>query len=233
MKKTKTTITIFVFIMCVILVSIVFMRVKAVEESNLNEDDLVQETELRKEIANIKNKYEMITQTLENTNQKIKDYEEQIERNEDSSELVAEELKETNALFGKTRLRGEGVVVTLEDNGEDKVLAVDLSELINELKYAGAEAISINGIRITSMTDITDATNNLMLIKGQRITGPYEVKAIGNQTDLYSTLSTKNGFIDFYSSQYKIIINIKKQNNIIIDKTNQDISLKYIKEGED
>lgn len=233
MKKNKTIITIIVFIMCVILVSIVFMRVKAVEENNLNEDNLVQETELRKEIANIKNKYEMIMQTLEDTSQKIEDYQEQIERNEDSSELVTKELKETNALSGKTGVRGEGVVITLEDNEDDKVFAVDLSELINELKYAGAEAISINGIRITSMTDITDATNSLILINGQRITGPYEVKAIGNQTDLYSTLSTKNGFIDFYSSQYRIIINIKKQTNIVIDKTSQDTKLKYIKEGED
>lgn len=66
-----------------------------------------------------------------------------------------------------------------------------MSEIVNELKYAGAEAISINGIRILAMTDITDATNDLLLINGQRISSPYEVKAIGNQTYLYSTLNAK------------------------------------------
>lgn len=233
MKKTNITICIVIFLMCVILVSVILMRFKTVEETDFETESAIRETELRKEISTFKSKYEQINKTLDSTNQKILEYEEQIEKNEDSSDLVNQELEQTNVLLGKDKVKGEGVVVTLIDKDNSKVFATDLSEIINELKYAGAEAISINGIRILSMTDITDATNDLLLINGQRISSPYEVKAIGNQTYLYSTLNAKNGFIDYYTNQYDLDINIEKQKNITIDKTNQEINFKYIKEGEE
>lgn len=233
MKKTNITICIVIFLMCVILVSVILMRFKAVEETDFETESAIRETELRKEISTWKSKYEQINKTLDATNQKILEYEEQIEKNEDSSDLVEQELKQTDVLLGKKAVKGEGVVVTLTDKENTKILATDLSEIVNELKYAGAEAISINGIRILSMTDITDATNDLMLINGQRISSPYEVKAIGNQTYLYSTLNAKNGFIDYYTNQYDIDIKIEKQKNITIDKTSQEINFKYIKEGEE
>lgn len=233
MKKTNITICIVIFLMCVILVSVILMRFKTVEETDFETESAIRETELRKEISTFKSKYEQINKTLDSTNQKILEYEEQIEKNEDSSDLVNQELEQTNVLLGKDKVKGEGVVVTLIDKDNSKVFATDLSEIVNELKYAGAEAISINGIRILSMTDITDATNDLLLINGQRISSPYEVKAIGNQTYLYSTLNAKNGFIDYYTNQYDLDINIEKQKNITIDKTNQEINFKYIKEGEE
>ncbi len=233
MRKTNITICIVIFLMCVILVSVILMRFKAVEETDFEAESAIRETELRKEISTWKSKYEQINKTLDSTNQKILEYEEQIEKNEDSSYLVEQELEQTNVLLGKKTVKGEGVIVTLTDKDNAKILATDLSEIVNELKYAGAEAISINGIRILAMTDITDATNDLLLINGQRISSPYEVKAIGNQTYLYSTLNAKNGFIDYYTNQYDIDIKIEKQKNITIDKMSQEINFKYIKEGEE
>lgn len=233
MNKTKITICIVIFIMCVLLVSITLMRVKAVKETDFETESAITETELRKEISTWKSKYEKTSETLETTNEKILEYEEQIEKNEDSSDLVEKELEQTNVLLGNKSVKGEGVIVTLTDKENAKILATDLSEIVNELKYAGAEAISINGIRILSITDVTDATNDLFLINGQRISSPYEVKAIGNQTYLYSTLNAKNGFIDYYTNQYDIDIKIEKQKNIIIDKTEQEIKFKYIREGEE
>lgn len=233
MKKANITICIVIFLMCVILVSVMLMRAKAVEETDFETESVTRETELRKEISTWKSKYEKISETLESINQKILEYEDQIEKNEDSSDLVEKELEQTNVLLGKKTVRGEGIIVTLTDKENAKILATDLSEIINEIKYAGAEAISINGIRILPMTDVTGATNDLILINGQRISSPYEIKAIGNQTYLYSTLNAKNGFIDYYTNQYDIDIKVEKQKNVTIDKTNQEVNLKYIKEGEE
>lgn len=219
--------------MCILLVSIIFMRFKAVEKQDFEGEKTIREAELRKEISIWKNKYEDITNSLELVNKKITEYNEQIEKNEDTSALIDSELKETNKLLGKTTVVGEGVIVTLKDTDKENILGVDLSELINELRYAGAEAISINGIRILSLTDITDATNDLILINGNRIISPYVVKAIGNQTSLYSTLSAKNGFIDYYTKKYNLDIQIEKDNKIIVDSSEEDLKFKYIKEGEE
>ena len=56
--------------------------------------------------------------------------------------------------------------------------------IINALKAAGAEAISINDERIVNMTDIVLITNTFIKVNGQRIQMPYIIKAIGNQTYL-------------------------------------------------
>ena len=214
-----------------VLVSIILMRFKVVEETDIEGEKVIREAEIRKEISALKEKYDEITKSLESVNQKKVEYQNQIEKNEDTTELIDKELKQTNDLIGKTTVRGEGIIVTLTDKDDDKILASDLSELLNELRYAGAEAISINGIRILPMTDVTDATNDLMLINGQKITSPYEVKAIGSQIYLYSTLSAKNGFVDYYTKRYNLDIKIEKQKNVIVENTNQDLEFKYIKEG--
>ena len=214
-----------------VLVSIILMRFKVVEETDIEGEKVIREAEIRKEISALKEKYDEITKSLESVNQKKVEYQNQIEKNEDTTELIDKELKQTNDLIGKTTVRGEGIIVTLTDKDDDKILASDLSELLNELRYAGAEAISINGIRILPMTDVTDATNDLMLINGQKITSPYEVKAIGSQIYLYSTLSAKNGFVDYYTKRYNLDIKIEKQKNVIVENTNQDLEFKYMKEG--
>ena len=93
-------------------------------------------------------------------------------------EIVSNELKQTTQLLGKTNVKGDGIVVTLEDNSQEKIVESDLSEITNELKYAGAEAISINGIRLTPLMDVTSTSNNIILLNGQKISSPYVVKAI-------------------------------------------------------
>lgn len=233
LKNKKLSIGIVIGLMCMILVSIILMRFKVVEETDIEGQKIIREAEIRKEISAVKGKYDELTKSLEDINQKKIEYKNQIEKNEDTTDLIEKELKQTNELIGKTSVRGEGIIVTLTDTTDEKILASDLSELMNELKYAGAEAISINGIRILPMTDVTEATNDLMLINGQKITSPYEVKAIGSQVYLYSTLSAKNGFVDYYTKRYNLDIKIEKQKNIIVESTDQDIEFKYMKEGEE
>ena len=178
MNKTKITVYITIICICAILVSVSFMRFKVVEKTDYESEEGLIETELRQEIASWKEKYNQVQEETESINNKIKEYQEQIEKNEDSSELIANELKQTTQLLGKTKVKGDGVVIILQDNEQEKILESDLSEIINELKYAGAEAISINDIRIETMTDITTTTNNVIMLNGERISSPYVLKVI-------------------------------------------------------
>lgn len=58
-----------------------------------------------------------------------------------------------------------------------------------------------------------------------------KLKLFGNQNNIYSTLTAKNGFIDYYTKNYGLSIKIEKQKNIEIKKSLTDSKLKYIKEG--
>lgn len=233
MNKGKIVMTVTIGLICFVLVYVMFLQFKVVEQTDLTEIEVMQEKELREALTSWKSKYEEANEELEATISKKQEYEEKLNSNEEATELIELELEQANTLIGKTGVKGEGVIVTLEDNEEEVITARDLIILINELKDAGAEAISINENRITNMSDIMYIGNRYILVNSQIITSPYTVKAIGNKTYLQSALSLKNiGFIDEYTADNKTV-KLEVKNNITINKyeTNEKADkmiLKYI-----
>ena len=232
MEKGKIVISIVVFFISLTLISLIFIQFRTVEESNLLGIETMREEELRQEILEWKTKYSEIDEKIQSNNQKIQEYTQIIENNQQSSELLDKELKDFNMLVGKTNVIGDGVIIKLTDTSEMSYTASNLVYLVNELKYAGAEAISINNQRITNMTDIVTISEKYILVNGERIISPYEVKAIGNQNEIEKILNFPNsGFIDDYKSR-GYTIHMSLQSGIRIPAYNQNIELKYIKEEE-
>ena len=230
--KPKIVMTISIFLVTILLVSVALIQFKTVEQVNETDLENLRESELREKISSWKSKYEETNEKLEEVNSKINDYKEQIDANSASSELLDNELLQSQILSGNTNVKGEGVVVTLTDGEESSITSSDLVELVNELRFGGAEAISINGIRITNMTDIVDISDRFILINPkQRLSSPYVVKAIGNQTYLVSTLSMKNtGFIDSHSNSGQNV-KLEKQKNIDIPKYSWNMEIEYMKKA--
>jgi uncharacterized protein YlxW (UPF0749 family) len=88
---------------------------------------------------------------------------------------------------------GPGVVVHVDDApgsaaadharggqfGQGRVLDRDLQDIVNGLWAAGAEAISINGLRLTSRTAIRSA-GEAILVDYRPLSPPYTVRALGD-----------------------------------------------------
>ncbi|MGQ5265075.1 DUF881 domain-containing protein [Micromonospora sp. ZYX-F-536] len=103
---------------------------------------------------------------------------------------AAARLRDLEASTGLGRVRGDGVVVRLADApgnadavtgmgaGPPRVLYSDLQGVANALWSVGAEAIAINGQRLTSTSTIRSA-GEAILVDFRPVTGPYEVSAIG------------------------------------------------------
>lgn len=232
-KLDKLAVAIVVFIVCITLVSVMLMQFKTVEETDITEIENMRETELRTAISEWKTKYEEVETKLQDTNKKINEYSDKIKNNEKVSELISDELDESNMAVGKTDVYGEGVIVTLNDDEKD-IVAWDLIDLVNELKYAGAEAISINDIRIINTTDIFDLRSYTYLTVGQqRLQPPYVVKAIGNPDYLSSILNLKDsGFVDRYKNSGKSV-KMETSKKVQIKKYNGEMTYKYMKEVEE
>lgn len=188
LDKANITMSVSIFAVTICLVTVALIQFKTVEKVNQTDIENMRESELREQISTWKSKYEEVNEKLADTNSKIEEYNSKIESNEESSELLDEELKKSKLILGTTDVTGDGVVITLTDKQEHPIEASDLVELINELRFAGAEAISINGVRIINMTDIVDIDTYILVKPSQRLVSPYIVKAIGNQTYLTSTL---------------------------------------------
>ena len=71
--------------------------------------------------------------------------------------------------------------------------------VVEELWGAGAEAIAVNGERITPTSAIIDVGASL-LVNSAYLTPPYQITALG-PPDLYDRLSASAGFVDFVRSR--------------------------------
>ena len=110
----------------------------------------MRETELRAELAEWKSKYEETQKKLDDTNKKINEYKSQMNSEEDIKKVLNQELMENELYLGYTDVEGEGIIITLTDTSLKSIERYDLISLVNELKLAGAEAISINDERIVN-----------------------------------------------------------------------------------
>lgn len=214
MKSDKIVMSIIIGLVCIVLIAVMFAQFKTIEQTDITGIETAREDELKTLVSTWKTKYEEIQEKLVDTRTKINEYKEKIETNQESSELLQAELEQTNMLLGKTDVIGDGIVVRLEDNSERQIEASDLLELVNELRLAGAEAISINDKRIITTSEIVDV--NVIMVNEERIVSPYIVKAIGDQTYLSSAISLKtSGFIDKYTNSGKTV-SFTIENNIKI-----------------
>ena len=99
--------------------------------------------------------------------------------------------------------------------------------IVNALKIAGAEAISINDERIINMSDIVDISSTFIKVNGQRILSPYIIKAIGDPAYLESGLIGNGGHVDSMKKTGQDV-SITKPNKVKILKYNDEIKTKYI-----
>jgi len=230
MKKGKFTITITIGIMCFILTMLIFMQVKTISQTDISELEIMRESELKTEITSLKTKYEEVVAKIQETNDKILEYEAAAIEGKEAHELLENELKETEDLLGKNAVIGEGIIIKMSNSGTSKINSEDLLNLTNILKNAGAEAISINEQRIVYDTYIVDINGtNYITINGERIVAPYTIKAIGNTTYLESSVAQKNyGYIDTQIAEGKQVT-LERTESVNIPAYNNSLEFEYVK----
>ncbi len=141
------------------------------------------------------------------------------------------ELDFLRLICGLTEVTGDGVIITLNDAEEPKMLegdAVmdyiihdsDILNVVNQLRVGGAQAISINNERIISTSEQVCAGPTIK-VNSNRYAVPYEIKAIGDPDQLYSTLN-ESGILDEMSALGKRVTMTRKQ-GIEIPKFSNDI----------
>jgi uncharacterized protein YlxW (UPF0749 family) len=158
-----------------------------------------------------------------------------------SAAVVAElndQLEEARIAAGLIPLTGSGIVLQLEDSLEPVapdaneadylVGSLDLRTVIEELWSAGAEAIAINGERITPTSAIIDIGPSV-LVNSAYLAPPYQVTALGPE-DLYSRLSGSPGWVDFIIARaqtYGIRVQFAEPETVDIPAFVGTVTLRY------
>ncbi len=139
------------------------------------------------------------------------------------------ELDYLKLICGLTDVTGDGVVITLNDaEMPESEVAMDyiihdsdIYNVVNQLKVAGALAISINNERIIATSEQTCAGPTVKINKN-RYAVPYEIKAIGDSDVLYKALNESFILNDMLTLKKRVTLTQK--NDIVIPKFSNDIN---------
>ena len=236
--QNKKVVAIVLGVMCFALTAGTCVQIRTVNNTNSTVSNNYEENNLRAEVLRYKERYDNKVKDLENAELELEKERESATKNDTALKEKEEKITEGNKILGLTEVTGPGVIVTLGDSKKDASSSLDPSMLlvhdtdvlsvINELKNAGAEAISINDQRIINMSDIVfiDAAG-IIRVNGERILAPYTIKAIGNSSYLESSLIGNGGVIDEMKKKDQDVT-IHKENNITIPKYNDEITIKHM-----
>jgi uncharacterized protein YlxW (UPF0749 family) len=176
---------------------------------------------------------------------RIRELQAQIQATEQAVEGSAVVVKELNDALESARiaaglipLTGTGIVLQLDDSVEPiapeaneadyLVAARDLRTAVEELWGVGAEAIAINGERITPTSAIIDIGPSV-LVNSAYLAAPYQITALG-PPDLFARLSASPGFVDFVRNRartYGIGVSFAEPETVDIPAFAGTVTLRY------
>ena len=194
--------------------------------------------DLRDDLLRWKEKYDSVNTEVTKAEKKLEETRQLAIQNSPDSIKKEQELNINNTALGLTDVSGQGVIVTLKDNqgvtNENIGITDDirtylvhdanLREIVRKLKISGAEAISINDERIVNDTSII-CSGNVIRVNDKKVSSPFEIKAIGSPELLYGNLDETITRLN----NSGIIVDIKKQDNVKINKYDGVINFNYAK----
>lgn len=108
------------------------------------------------------------------------------------------ELARLEVFSGRSPVSGPGVAVRIVGPFDDRAL----SDLVNELRNAGAEAISVNDVRIGPRSWTAPGREGTLVVDGSHVSGPWTVRAIGDVEVLYVGLTRTGGIVGQFQLIY-------------------------------
>jgi uncharacterized protein YlxW (UPF0749 family) len=232
MKNNESTI--FVFIASIIVGLLIAMNIGFEGKSNFldvkqYEVAYNERNKLYSEVNNLKNQYY-------NTYSKMQKYDHSDEKKHEVLSEIEKEINYNSLMMGTSDVNGQGVEITLDDGesnfgeylrSEQLIHNSDIFQVINDLKNAGAEAISVNGERII-YDNYALCVGSSIDLNGIKIVTPFYIRAIGNQDVLYNYLTREQTHTKFLKLG-EVKVNIVKADNIKILAYTGKLNYKYMK----
>lgn len=140
---------------------------------------------------------------------------EQYEDRAQAALALANEIAFAKSMAGETAVKGSGIEVLAEGNIE----MVWFVDFVNELFAGGAEAVSINGIRLVNATaGFYPLPGGRVMLNGTMVSSPFRIEAIGEGSELKKILNQPGGIIARIRTAYPES-NIEIQQKEVIEIT--------------
>lgn len=199
-----------------------------------------------------RNEIDSVSTEMEDINKVIAEKQEQLRILENISsgddniiDILAAEYEKNKIVAGFEEVEGSGIVIKMEDSiiegafGEEYDLDVihdaDVLRVINDLRVAGAEAISINGQRVLSISEIK-CGGPIIRVNGKSLGAPFYIKAIGDPKLLNASINAPSAYSHaVLKNIYNIGLETTIEDKIVIPAYNGRFNFRYaepLKEGD-
>lgn len=232
----------------IILISIFFGFVLAIQlKQNLPEFTPITVNSIKMteyEIDALNNEIEELKVLLQDKEEKMQTYDDITSSDKSIIDILSDELQKTKTAAGFEELEGPGIIVMMQDNLDENAFGqeydldlihdVDVLRILNDLRAAGAEAISINGQRVLATSEIK-CGGPIIRINGRSIGTPIYISAIGDSELLNAAINAPNtyGFALKTIEELVIETSIEEEINIPAYKGNLRYNnAKPIREGD-
>lgn len=174
------------------------------EESRPTNDQWRREDQLRTSILSLQRENRKLQNELEDAQNVVIKREDQIANQEKKSFNMVEEVKKLRKVVGEVAVEGQGISVSLRDssyipeseNPNDYIVHEEhIRMVIHELYVTGAEAIAINGQRI-SKTSFINCVGPVVNVDGVKHPAPFVISAIGDSEVLENSLNLSGNVTD-------------------------------------
>lgn len=225
-KINNITKSLILFAIVFVLTIAITLQIKTVSNSG-KVGKTPQENKLRDLLLKDKENYTKLEELEAKREETLERLREDASKNDQRAKTTKEKLNDINKKLGLTDVTGPGIVVNVSDATIRKesttmdyaqliVHDIDILHIINILRNAGVEAISVNDQRIVSNTGIS-CIGVVIKVNEEKIGSPYIIKAIGNQDNLESAINMVGGIREILKS-YGINVDVNREDNINIPK---------------
>ncbi len=109
------------------------------------------------------------------------------------------QLGQLRVFAGMSPVSGGGITVRIEGTFDERAL----SDLVNELRNAGAEAIAVNGARVGPRSWFGATPERVLTVDSVAVRGPWQVRAVGSTEVMYIAMTRTGGIIGQFELIYK------------------------------
>lgn len=148
-------------------------------------------------VANLDTHNEQLRREVAALDQQLADITSAQSRGETSVDQIRRDLARVRAWAGLDRVTGEGVTISI--SGPIGGPAVE--DLINELLTAGAEAITVDAVRVVPGSVVAGPPGALS-IENTPLQDPFDIRAIGSREGLTGSLTRIGGIVAQLSARY-------------------------------
>jgi uncharacterized protein YlxW (UPF0749 family) len=109
------------------------------------------------------------------------------------------QLSQLRVFAGMSATSGAGITVRVEGAFDERAL----SDLVNELRNAGAEAIAVNAVRVGPRSWFGGTADRALTVDSVAVRGPWQVRAVGSPEVMYVAMTRTGGIIGQFELIYK------------------------------